>query len=137
MRTAFMRVAIGSRLWELKPRIHPRLRNRSSVLKCVGNRKHAAFKVLMRRGCTSVPRFYGYYERKQREFDLVPGVYIKYVVWKKVSRESLTQQYFWSLAPTTREEMRVRVRVRAAYDSRDVLRCGMAPEMYETSKIIL
>ena len=61
-----------------------------------------------------MPRFYGYCERKQGESDLVQGGYIKFVVWEKVPGESLTREYFWSLDPTAREE--IRVRFRAAYE---------------------
>ncbi|KAI2791881.1 hypothetical protein POX_c04761 [Penicillium oxalicum] len=94
--------------------------------------EHEAFKLLTRRGCSSVPRFYGYCERKQGESDLVPGGYIKFIVWEKVPGESLTREYFWSLDPTAREE--IRVRFRAAYE--DVLRCGVKPQMCGISKII-
>lgn len=48
----------------------------------------------MCKGCTSVPRYLGWNKKKQEEHDLVPGGYIKYLVWEKVPGESLTQEFF-------------------------------------------
>lgn len=47
-----------------------------------------AFKVLTNQGCSSVPRFFGYCKKTQGRHDLVPGDYVKYLVWEKVSGES-------------------------------------------------
>lgn len=65
----------------------------------------------MCQGCTSVPRFLGWDEKKQGERDLVPGGYIKYLVWEKVPGESLTQEVFWSLDRRTRDDIRDKFRV--------------------------
>lgn len=74
-----------------------------------------AFKLLMSQGCTAVPRFLGYDEKMQKGDDLVPGGYIKYVVWKKFPGESLTEEFFWSLDRPTRDDIRAKFRV--AYES--------------------
>jgi hypothetical protein len=74
-----------------------------------------AFKQLMSRGCSSVPRFLGYCEKMQGEYGLVPGGYVKYLVWEKVPGEPLTEEFFWSLGPLVREEIRAKFRV--AYES--------------------
>jgi hypothetical protein len=70
-----------------------------------------AFRLLMSQGCSSVPRFLGYCEKTQGEHDLVPGGYIKYLVWEKVPGEPLTEEYFWSLDPLVREDVRAKFRV--------------------------
>lgn len=76
--------------------------------------EHEAFKVLMRQGCSVVPRFLGYDERMQGQTDLVPGGFIKYVVWEKVPGKSLTQEFFWSLDRPLRDN--IRAKFRAAYE---------------------
>lgn len=76
--------------------------------------EYEAFKVLMRQGCSVVPRFLGYDERKQGQNDLVPNGFIKYVVWEKVPGESLTEEFFWSLDRPTRDD--IRAKFRAAYE---------------------
>ncbi|KAJ5861475.1 uncharacterized protein N7529_008785 [Penicillium soppii] len=91
-----------------------------------------AFKQLMSRGCSSVPRFLGYCEKMQGEYGLVPGGYVKYLVWEKVPGEPLTEEFFWSLGPLVREEIRAKFRV--AYE--EMLRCGIQPEQPRISKII-
>ncbi|OQE91186.1 hypothetical protein PENNAL_c0010G00260 [Penicillium nalgiovense] len=91
-----------------------------------------AFRLLMSQGCSSVPRFYGYCEKQQGEHDLVPGGFVKYVVWEKVPGEPLTEEFFWSLDPGTRED--IRVHFRAAFE--EMLRCGVKPQMSRISKII-
>ncbi|KAJ5426926.1 hypothetical protein N7465_001996 [Penicillium sp. CMV-2018d] len=91
-----------------------------------------SFKLLMSQGCTSVPRFLGYCEKKQGEHDLVPGGYVKYLVWEKVPGESLTEEFFWSLSPPVREDIRVKFRL--AFE--EMLRCGVKPEDSRISKII-
>ncbi|KUM60745.1 hypothetical protein ACN42_g6378 [Penicillium freii] len=91
-----------------------------------------AFRLLISQGCSSVPRFYRYYEKQQGEHDLVPGGFVKYVVWEKVPREPLTEEFFWSLDPGTRED--IRVHFRAAFE--EMLRCGVKPQMSRISKII-
>ncbi|KAJ5549854.1 hypothetical protein N7535_002203 [Penicillium sp. DV-2018c] len=74
-----------------------------------------AYKALMSQSCSSVPRFLGYSERKQEEHELVPGGYVKYLVWEKVPGDSLTKEFFWSLDPPVRAD--IRVKFRAAYES--------------------
>lgn len=76
--------------------------------------EHEAFRVLMRQGCSVVPRFLGYDERKQGQNDLVPGGFIQYVVWEMVPGESLTEELFWSLDRPTRDD--IRAKFRAAYE---------------------
>ncbi|KAJ5135325.1 uncharacterized protein N7515_004603 [Penicillium bovifimosum] len=91
-----------------------------------------AYKALMSQSCSSVPRFLGYSERKQEEHELVPGGYVKYLVWEKVPGDSLTKEFFWSLDPPVRAD--IRAKFRAAYE--EVLRCGVQPQESRTSKII-
>ncbi|OKO94529.1 hypothetical protein PENSUB_11796 [Penicillium subrubescens] len=69
-----------------------------------------AFKLLMSQGCCSVPRLLGYCEKKQGEHDLVPGGYVKYIVWEKVPGEPLTEDFFWSLDPHKRKDIRAKFR---------------------------
>lgn len=64
------------------------------------------FKQLMARDSTDVPRYLGYGEKKQGPHDLVPGGYIKYLVWEKVPGESLTEEFFRSLDRPTRDDIR-------------------------------
>ncbi|KAB8263302.1 hypothetical protein BDV32DRAFT_119159 [Aspergillus pseudonomiae] len=91
-----------------------------------------AFKLLMRQGCNSVPRFLGYDEKIQAENELIPGGYTKYLVWEKVPGESLTEEFFWSLDRSTRDDIRAKFRV--AYE--EILRCRVVPQMSRISKII-
>ncbi|KAJ9193063.1 hypothetical protein DTO164E3_8028 [Paecilomyces variotii] len=91
-----------------------------------------AFRLLMRQGCSSVPRFLGYCRRTQEEHELVPGGFVEYLVWQKVPGEPLTQEYFWSLDPHVREDIRAKFRV--AFE--EMLRCGVKPQSSRTSKII-
>lgn len=74
-----------------------------------------AFKLLMSQGCTVVPRMLGYSEKTQAENDLVPGGYIKYLVWERIPGESLTEEFFWSLDRPKRDDIRAKFRV--AYES--------------------
>lgn len=69
------------------------------------------FRRLMSQGCNSVPRFLGYCQKAQGEHDLVPGGYAKYIIWEKVPGEPLTKEYFWSLDPLVREDIRAKFRV--------------------------
>ncbi|KAJ5451828.1 hypothetical protein N7445_000011 [Penicillium cf. griseofulvum] len=73
-----------------------------------------AFRLLMSQGCSSVPRFLGYYEKKQEEHDLVP------------------EEFFWSLDPLVRENIRAQFRI--AFE--EMLRCGVKPQESRISKII-
>lgn len=73
-----------------------------------------AFKLLMSQGCSSIPRFLGYCERQQGENELVPGGYAKYLVWEKVPGDSLTVEYYWTLDPFTRKD--IREKFRAAFE---------------------
>ncbi|KAJ5135633.1 uncharacterized protein N7515_004911 [Penicillium bovifimosum] len=43
-----------------------------------------AFKRLQSAGCGAVPRFLGHAESTQGDNDLLPGGYIRYLVWEKV-----------------------------------------------------
>ncbi|GLI77910.1 hypothetical protein PoHVEF18_006207 [Penicillium ochrochloron] len=70
-----------------------------------------ALKLLRRQGCSAVPRFLGYNEKIQEGRDLVPGGYVKYLVWEKVPGESLTEEFFWSLDRPKRDDIRARFRV--------------------------
>jgi len=67
-----------------------------------------SFKLL--RGCSAVPRFLGHAEKTQGEHDLVPGGYIRYVVWEKVPGESLTEEFFWGLDRSIRDDIREKFR---------------------------
>ncbi|KKK13935.1 hypothetical protein AOCH_005850 [Aspergillus ochraceoroseus] len=69
---------------------------------------------------------------EQEEHDLVPGGYIKYLVWEKVPGLPLTEEFFWSLDPLVRED--IRAKFRAAYE--EMLRCGVKPQLSRISKII-
>ncbi|KAJ5543440.1 hypothetical protein N7461_009443 [Penicillium sp. DV-2018c] len=91
-----------------------------------------AYKALMSQACSSVPRFLGYSERKQEEHGLVPGGYVKYLVWEKVPGDSLTKEFFWSLDFPVRAD--IRIEFRAAYE--EMLRCGVEPQDSRISKII-
>ncbi|PTU22714.1 hypothetical protein P175DRAFT_0507518 [Aspergillus ochraceoroseus IBT 24754] len=71
-------------------------------------------------------------KKKQEEHDLVPGGYIKYLVWEKVPGLPLTEEFFWSLDPLVRED--IRAKFRAAYE--EMLRCGVKPQLSRISKII-
>ncbi|CEJ58336.1 hypothetical protein PMG11_06995 [Penicillium brasilianum] len=94
--------------------------------------EHETFQVLMRQGCSVVPRFLGYDEKMQGQSDLVPGGFIQYVVWEKVPGESLTEELFWSLDRPTRDD--IRAKFRAAYE--ELLRYDVAPQLSRISKII-
>ncbi|OOQ89115.1 hypothetical protein PEBR_10690 [Penicillium brasilianum] len=65
-----------------------------------------AFKLLMSQGCNCVPRFLGYCKRQQGKNEFVPGGYAKYLVWEKVPGDSLTVEYYWTLDPFTRKDIR-------------------------------
>lgn len=110
-----------------------------------------AFRLLMSHGCSSVPRFLGYYEKTQEEHDLVPGGYVKYLVCEMAPGEPLTEEFFWSLDPLVREDIRAKFRV--AFESvyahprwqteknanminREMIRCGVKPQGSRISKII-
>ncbi|OOQ83574.1 hypothetical protein PEBR_35559 [Penicillium brasilianum] len=72
------------------------------------------FKLLERGRCNTVPRFLGHAESTQGDNDLLPGGYIRYVVWEKVPGEPLTEEFFWGLDDAARKE--IRLRFRAAYE---------------------
>ncbi|GFF38759.1 hypothetical protein IFM46972_05660 [Aspergillus udagawae] len=76
------------------------------------------FKLLQSGGCSAVPRFLGHAERIQGEDDLLPGGYVRYLVWEKVP----------DLDDTARKD--IRSKFCAAYN------CGVAPGQSRTSKII-
>ncbi|GIK07329.1 hypothetical protein Aspvir_002991 [Aspergillus viridinutans] len=73
-----------------------------------------AFKLLQRGGCSAVPRFLGHAEGIQGEHDLLPGGYVRYLVWEKVPGEPLTEEFFWGLDDTARND--IRCKFRAAYN---------------------
>jgi hypothetical protein len=64
-----------------------------------------SFKLLMKRGCSAVPWFHGYAEAIQDEHGLLPGGYISYIVWENVPRVPLTEEYFWILDLSARNDM--------------------------------
>lgn len=68
------------------------------------------FKLLQSGGCSAVPRFLGHAESIQGEHDLVPGGYVRYLVWEKVPGEPLTEESFWSLDDTVRQDIRSKFR---------------------------
>ncbi|RHZ60836.1 hypothetical protein CDV55_103531 [Aspergillus turcosus] len=72
------------------------------------------FKLLQSGGCSAVPRFLGHAERIQGEHELVPGGYVRYLVWEKVPGEPLTEEFFWGLDDTARKD--IRSKFRAAYE---------------------
>jgi hypothetical protein len=72
-----------------------------------------SFKKLQDGRCSVVPRFLGHAERTQEDDGLVPGGYIRYLVWEKVPGEPLTKEIFWGLDATTRQN--IHSKVRAAY----------------------
>lgn len=65
-------------------------------------------------GCTVVPELLGYSETVQSRDGLVPGGYIRYLVWDKVPGESLSRALFWSFE--TPERDLIRRKFRAAYE---------------------
>lgn len=69
-----------------------------------------AFKMLQSGGCSAVPRFLGYAESIQGDSDLLPGGYIRYLVWEKVPGEPLTKEFFWGLDITARKDIRAKFR---------------------------
>ncbi|GIC92738.1 uncharacterized protein Aud_009209 [Aspergillus udagawae] len=71
------------------------------------------FKLLQSGGCSAVPRFLGHAERIQGEDGLLPGGYVRYLVWEKVPGEPLTEEFFWDLDDTARKD--IRSKFRAAY----------------------
>jgi hypothetical protein len=70
-----------------------------------------AFKLLMRQGCSAVPRFLGYGETTQEREDPVPGGFVRYLAWEKVPGESLTEEFFWSLDRSKRDDIRAKFRL--------------------------
>lgn len=68
------------------------------------------FKKLQNGGCGAVPRFLGYAESTQGDNDLLPGGYIRYLVWEKVPGEPLTKEFFWGLDITARKYIRAKFR---------------------------
>jgi hypothetical protein len=72
------------------------------------------FKLFQYGRCDVVPRFLGHAESTQGDHDLLPGGYIRYVVWEKVPGEPLTEEFFWGLDDTARKE--IRSKFRAAYE---------------------
>ncbi|KAJ9300806.1 hypothetical protein DTO271G3_1970 [Paecilomyces variotii] len=67
-----------------------------------------AFRLLMRQGCSSVPRFLGYCRRTKEGHELVPGSFVEY--------------------------LDIRAKFRVAFE--EMLRCGVKPQSSRTSKII-
>ncbi|GFF47753.1 hypothetical protein IFM51744_06649 [Aspergillus udagawae] len=91
-----------------------------------------SFKLLQSGRCSAVPRFFGHAESTQGDNGLVPGGYIRYLVWEKVPGEPLTKEFFWALDDNARKD--IRLKFRAAYEQ--LLACGVAPGQSRISKII-
>ncbi|GFG14241.1 hypothetical protein IFM5058_06851 [Aspergillus udagawae] len=73
-----------------------------------------SFKLLQSGRCSAVPRFFGHAESTQGDNGLVPGGYIRYLVWEKVPGEPLTKEFFWALDDNARKD--IRLKFRAAYE---------------------
>ncbi|KAF7172632.1 hypothetical protein CNMCM5623_004786 [Aspergillus felis] len=69
-----------------------------------------SYTLLQSGGCSAVPRFLGHAERIQGERDLLPGGYVRYLVWEKVPGEPLTEGFFWGLDDSAREDIRSKFR---------------------------
>lgn len=69
---------------------------------------------LKSRGCGAAPRLLGHAEITQGQKDLLPGGYVQYVVWEQVPGVPLTEELFWSLDRSARDE--IRSKFRAAYE---------------------
>ncbi|KAJ5813153.1 hypothetical protein N7447_010176 [Penicillium robsamsonii] len=69
-----------------------------------------SFKMLQNGGCGAVPRFLGHAESTQGDNDLLPGGYIRYIVWEKVPGEPITKEFFWALDITARKDIRAKFR---------------------------
>lgn len=67
-----------------------------------------AFQLLESGHCSAVPRFLGYADSVQGDDGLVPGGYVRYLVWEKVPGEPLTEEFFWSLDNSTRKYIRTK-----------------------------
>ncbi|PKX91069.1 uncharacterized protein P174DRAFT_463218 [Aspergillus novofumigatus IBT 16806] len=78
--------------------------------------------------CSAAPRFLGYAERIQEEHELLPGGYVRYLVWEKVPGEPMTEEFFWDLEDAGRND--IRSKFRAAYN------CGVEPGQSRMSKLI-
>ncbi|KAJ5174952.1 uncharacterized protein N7482_000829 [Penicillium canariense] len=90
------------------------------------------FKLLQAGRCAAVPQFLGHAESTQGEHDLLPGGYIRYIVWEKVPGVPLTEEFYWGLDDIARKD--IRFKFRAAYEQ--MVRCGVAPDEPGLSKII-
>ncbi|GFF39692.1 hypothetical protein IFM46972_05970 [Aspergillus udagawae] len=73
-----------------------------------------SFKLLQSGRCSAVPRFFGHAESTQGDNGLVPGGYIRYLVWENVPGEPLTKEFFWALDDNARKD--IRLKFRAAYE---------------------
>ena len=67
-------------------------------------------KVFKKLECNVVPDLLACQEGKQGEDSIVPRGYITYVVWDKVSGESLDEERFWVLDFESRKAIRARFR---------------------------
>jgi hypothetical protein len=90
------------------------------------------FKLLQSGGCSAAPRFLGYAERIQGEHELLPGGYVRYLVWEKVPGEPMTEEFFWGLDDAGRNG--IRSNFRAAY--KQLLSCGAEPGEARISMLI-
>ncbi|KAG2006430.1 hypothetical protein GB937_008718 [Aspergillus fischeri] len=86
------------------------------------------FKLLQSGGCSAAPRFLGHAERIQGEHELLPGGYVRYLVWEKVPGEPMTAEFFWGLDDAGRND--IRSKFRAAYN------CGAEPGEARMSMLI-
>ncbi|KAJ5799627.1 uncharacterized protein N7518_001695 [Penicillium psychrosexuale] len=101
-----------------------------------GPRNHpelGALKRFTENGCTATPRLLGYEIGKQDKMDLVPGGYIIYLVWEKVTGDSLDIEQFWMYPSTKRQK--IRKNFKKAYNQ--VLSFKYQPIFQTPTKIIV
>lgn len=65
-----------------------------------------ALKQLTEGGCTVVPRLLGYKFEQQDNTVIVPGGFKTFVLWEKVTGESLELNQFWTYPFAERQEIR-------------------------------
>ena len=73
-----------------------------------GPRNHpelGALKRFTENGCTATPLLLGYEIGKQDKTDLIPGGYIIYLVWEKVTGDSLDIEKFWMYMHDKRQKI--------------------------------
>ncbi|KAJ5162052.1 hypothetical protein N7492_007444 [Penicillium capsulatum] len=117
MGRAFMRIYQQIPITETEDADHDTLAGQAVAPGVCGELE--SFKMLQSGGCGAAPRFLGHAESTQGDNDLLPGDYIRYLVWEKVPGEPLTEEFFWGLDITARKDIRAKFR-----------------DAYEISKII-